>query len=81
MGDLDGLVDALRWFDKNRGLLPMMSLAARRRAEECTWDRYRQAVTNATSAFEMCIRDRARDLFGMDNPSLSLLASGTTAIS
>ena len=51
VGDLDGLVDALRWFDKNRGLLPMMSLAARKRAEECTWDRYRQAVTNATSAF------------------------------
>jgi len=50
-GDLDGLVDALRWFDKNRGLLPAMGRAARKRAEDCTWDRYRRAVTEATSGF------------------------------
>jgi len=51
VGDLDGLVDALRWFDQNRGRLPAMGRAARKRAEECTWDRYRRAVTEATSAF------------------------------
>jgi starch synthase len=50
-GDLDCLVDALRWFDKNRGALPAMRCAARKTAEECTWDRYRRAVVEATSAF------------------------------
>jgi starch synthase len=50
-GDVDTLVDALRWFDKNRSLLPKMGGAARKRAEECTWDRYRRAVTEATCAF------------------------------
>jgi glycosyltransferase involved in cell wall biosynthesis len=51
VGDLDRLVDALRWFDKNRSCVPEMGRAARKTAEECTWDRYRQVVTNATSAF------------------------------
>jgi len=51
VGDLDALVDTLRWFDKNRDRVPAMGLAARKIAEECTWDRYRRAVTEATSAF------------------------------
>jgi len=51
VGDLDRVVDALRWFDQNRGRLPAMGRAARKRAEECTWDQYRCAVTEATSAF------------------------------
>jgi glycosyltransferase involved in cell wall biosynthesis len=51
VGDLDGLVDSLRWFNQNRSGLPAMGRAARKRAEECTWDRYRRAVTEATSAF------------------------------
>lgn len=51
VGDLDSLVDALRWFNQNRSQLLAMSRAARKRAEECTWDRYRRAVTEATSAF------------------------------
>jgi glycosyltransferase involved in cell wall biosynthesis len=51
VGDLDGLIDALRWFDKNRSRLPEMRRAARKKAEECTWDRYRRAVAEATSAF------------------------------
>lgn len=51
VGDLDGLVDSLRWFNQNRSLLPAMGRAARKRAEECTWERYRRAVTEATSAF------------------------------
>jgi glycosyltransferase involved in cell wall biosynthesis len=50
-GDLDALVDALRWFDQNRDRLPEMSLAARKQAEQCTWERYRLAVTEATSRF------------------------------
>jgi glycosyltransferase involved in cell wall biosynthesis len=51
VGDLDGLVDALRWFDQNRTRLPAMARAARKTAEGCTWDRYRRAVIEATSAF------------------------------
>jgi glycosyltransferase involved in cell wall biosynthesis len=51
VGDLDGLVDALRWFDQNRDRLPAMSLAARKQAEQYTWERYRRAVTEATSRF------------------------------
>jgi glycosyltransferase involved in cell wall biosynthesis len=51
VGDLDSLVDSLRWFDKNRSHLTAMGRAARKRAEECTWDRYRRAVTEASSAF------------------------------
>jgi glycosyltransferase involved in cell wall biosynthesis len=51
VGDLDGLVDSLRWFNQNRSLLPAMGRAGRKRAEECTWDRYRRAVVEATSAF------------------------------
>lgn len=51
VGDLDGLVDTLRWFDQNRSRLPAMGHAARKRAEESTWDRYRRAVTEATSPF------------------------------
>ena len=50
-GDLDQLTDALRWFDKNRSVIPAMGRTARKRAEECTWDRYRCAVKEATSAF------------------------------
>ena len=51
VGDVDALVDALRWFDQNRDRLPAMSRAARKQAEHCTWERYRRAVTEATSRF------------------------------
>jgi glycosyltransferase involved in cell wall biosynthesis len=51
VGDLDSLVDALRWFDQNRSGLPAMGQAARKTAEKCTWDRYRRAVTEAPSPF------------------------------
>jgi glycosyltransferase involved in cell wall biosynthesis len=51
VGDLDALVDALRWFDENRDRLPAMGLAARKRAEQCTWQHYRRAVTESTSRF------------------------------
>ena len=52
VGDLDTLVESLRWFNKNRAQIPAMGRAARKAAEECTWDRYRRAVTEATSAFD-----------------------------
>jgi starch synthase len=51
VGDLDALVDALRWFDKNRDNLPAMGQAARKQAEFCTWKRYRRAVTEASARF------------------------------
>jgi alpha-maltose-1-phosphate synthase len=51
VGNLDTLVDALRWFDQNRSRLPAMSHAARQQAELCTWERYRRAVTEATAGF------------------------------
>ncbi|HZZ14451.1 MAG TPA: glycosyltransferase family 4 protein [Candidatus Sulfotelmatobacter sp.] len=49
VGELDSLVAALRWFDENRSRLRAMGHAARKKAEECTWDRYRSAVTKATA--------------------------------
>ena len=51
VGDLDALVDALRWFELNRNRLPAMSRAARQQAELCTWGRYRRTVTKATAGF------------------------------
>lgn len=39
-GDIDSLVDRLRWFADNRDKLGAMSLAARQKAEEFTWERY-----------------------------------------
>ena len=51
VGDLDSLVDSFRWFNKNRAQIPAMGHAARKAAEGCTWDRYRSAVTEATSHF------------------------------
>jgi glycosyltransferase involved in cell wall biosynthesis len=51
VGDLESLVDSLRSFNQNRSVLPTMGRAARKTAEKCTWDRYRRAVIEATSAF------------------------------
>lgn len=51
VGNLDALVSALQWFDKNRGSLPAMGCTARKQAESCTWERYRRSVTEATSKF------------------------------
>jgi glycosyltransferase involved in cell wall biosynthesis len=50
-GDLDALVDALRWFAGNRSRLPAMSRAARARAEQCSWDKYRQSVSQAVLGY------------------------------
>jgi glycosyltransferase involved in cell wall biosynthesis len=51
VGNLDSLVDALRWFDQHRDSLHAMGSAARKQAEVCTWERYRCAVTEATAGF------------------------------
>jgi glycosyltransferase involved in cell wall biosynthesis len=51
VGNEDSLVDALRWFDQHRHHLHAMGRAARTQAEQCTWERYRRAVIEATAAF------------------------------
>jgi glycosyltransferase involved in cell wall biosynthesis len=48
-GNLEALVEGLRWFDRNRDLLPQMSRAARTRAEHCTWKQYRVQVAEAVT--------------------------------
>jgi glycosyltransferase involved in cell wall biosynthesis len=46
---LESLVESLRWFDHNRHCLPELSRAARVSAERCTWEQYRQCVTEAVA--------------------------------
>jgi len=50
-GDLDALVESLRWFSDHRDSLPAMSLAVRARAERSTWESYRHRVTEAVTPF------------------------------
>jgi glycosyltransferase involved in cell wall biosynthesis len=50
-GDVEQLIETLRWFAANRGLLPQMKKAARSKAESFTWNNYREAVSNAVSPF------------------------------
>ena len=50
-GDVDELVETLRWFSANRHKLSTMKAAARERAEGCTWEAYRQAVADAVAPF------------------------------
>jgi glycosyltransferase involved in cell wall biosynthesis len=51
VGNLDSLIDALRWFEQNRDRLSVMGHAARKQAELCTWERYRGTVTEAIARF------------------------------
>lgn len=51
VGELDSLIEALRWFDKNRDRVLSMGRAARKQAELCTWNRYRRTVIEATAGF------------------------------
>jgi glycosyltransferase involved in cell wall biosynthesis len=46
-GDIDGLVEQLRFFDRNRDVLAQMRHAARAKAESLTWPRYRRLVAEA----------------------------------
>ena len=48
-GDLDRLVELLRWFDRNRDEIPAMGSEARSQAERCTWANYRSLVAGAVS--------------------------------
>jgi len=48
-GDLDRLVELLRWFDRHRDELPAMSREARAQAARSTWTNYRSLVTAAVS--------------------------------
>jgi len=53
-GDLDRLVELLRWFERPRDQLPIMG----RRARVCTWSNYRslRAVSNtSTSHCKRCV--------------------------
>jgi glycosyltransferase involved in cell wall biosynthesis len=51
IGNLDALVESLRWFAGNRDRLPAMERAARAQAERCTWEGYRRSVTHAVAPF------------------------------
>jgi starch synthase len=50
-GNLEALVETLRWFDTQREQLPILSRAARARAECYTWENYRRSVTEAVRPF------------------------------
>jgi alpha-maltose-1-phosphate synthase len=50
-GDVDQLVERLRWFDQHRDEIPAMAKAARSQAELCTWSNYRTLVTRAVAKF------------------------------
>ena len=50
-GDVEQLVESLRWFGTNRDRLPEMKRAARTKAESFTWKNYREAVSNAVAPF------------------------------
>ena len=50
-GNIEALVEALRWFNDHRERLPAMRRAARAQAERCTWETYRGAVTDAVAPF------------------------------
>jgi starch synthase len=50
-GDLDQLVERLRWFDQHRDEVPAMAYEARSQATRQTWSKYRGLVKRAVSKF------------------------------
>jgi glycosyltransferase involved in cell wall biosynthesis len=50
-GDIDALVESLRWFSHHRERIPALSCAARSKAEYCRWDAYRRRVAEAVAGF------------------------------
>ncbi len=50
-GNLEALVEGLRWFGENRGQLAAMGHAARVQAERCDWSNYRRCVSEAVAPF------------------------------
>jgi hypothetical protein len=47
--DIDQWVEALREVARHRDQLPAMRKAARRKACQCTWEQYREAVSFAVA--------------------------------
>jgi glycosyltransferase involved in cell wall biosynthesis len=50
-GDIEAWTEALREISAKREDVPRMKKAAREKACQCTWDRYREAVSNAVAAY------------------------------
>ncbi len=50
-GNLEALVEGLRWFDNHRERLPALGRVARARAERNSWKNYREQVTQAVAPF------------------------------
>jgi len=50
-GDADQWIDALREVARQRDELPALRKAARKKACQCTWERYREAVSTAVGPF------------------------------
>lgn len=50
-GDVDALVESLRWFANNRDCLPAMKRTARAAVEAFTWERYRRCVREAVAPY------------------------------
>ena len=50
-GDLDALVECLRFFNRNREKLPAMRQAAHRMAKKLTWKNYRVKVSEAVADY------------------------------
>ena len=48
-GDLEQLVELLRWFDRHRDEVPAMGREATAQARQWTWRKYRSVVTEAVS--------------------------------
>ena len=46
-GNEEMLIETLRSFEQQRSRLPQMKLAARAKAEKCSWERYRKLVSEA----------------------------------
>ena len=51
VNDLEALIESLRWFSANRDQLSAMRLAARAKAETCSWENYRHCVSTAVAKF------------------------------
>jgi glycosyltransferase involved in cell wall biosynthesis len=50
-GDLDALVESLKWFDRHRDQVVPMGRSARAAAEVCTWENYRRSVNRAVKSY------------------------------
>jgi len=48
-GDMDRLVELLRWFDRHRDQLSSMGRQTRVQDTGCTWDNYRRLLIGAVS--------------------------------